>query len=773
MRGAVGSYTHVVLLGGGHSHVEVLRQFGMRPDPNVRLTLIANELHAPYSGMLPGFVAGRYDYYESHIDLRPLCHFANCKLVHAEVAGVDVPKRQVLFNDRPAIPFDLLSINVGATPSLTEVPEAEKYAIPVKPVERFLDGWVDIVARVNNQPNDFRIVTVGAGAGGAELTLNMQHFLHEFLDKKGARREGLQFTLVSDAEEVLPQHNQGVRQRLARILQERGIAIQRDSRVVKVDADRIRCDTGAVIPFNALIWTTGAAPLDWIRASGLDTDKTGFIATDEYLRTTSHDFVFAVGDTATIVSSPRPKSGVFAVRQGPYLAENLRRAAAGRPLKPFTPQKQFLSLIGTGDDYAVGARGRCSFEGKWAWQLKERIDRRWMRKYHELPEMTPTPDGAVSMDDMRCAGCGSKVASDALARALDRLDLPEPNSGAIGLSERDDAAVFAPPPGQMLVQSVDFFPALIDDAYTAGRIAAVHCLNDLYAMNATPAVALAMATLPPDRPDALEQTLYELLAGAQQELREPNPPLFLTVPSLPADWQELDVQSLRERLDIPDADGAILVGGHTTEGPELVFGLSVTGYADEQRLWRKSGLRVGDRLILTKPLGTGLIFAADMRGKARGDWIEDAVRQMLLSNRNAVEVFRRCGVLSCTDVSGFGLAGHLREMLEASGVGAELEPAAVPAIAGALECFAAGYRSSLHGANASAVAQALRCEPEAERGARYPLLFDPQTAGGLLAGVPPDLAEDCLTALRHAGYMIAAEIGVIESDRGAGMIGIR
>ncbi|MEX2016072.1 MAG: selenide, water dikinase SelD [Candidatus Hydrogenedentales bacterium] len=734
MRNQPIDYTHIVLLGGGHSHVEVLRRFGMRPAANVRLSLIAKELHAPYSGMLPGLVAGRYGYYESHIDLRPLCHFANCKLIHAEVVGVDVGKRQVLCSDRPAVPFDLLSINVGSAPSLKAADHAEKYAIPVKPVERFLDGWVDIVARVNNRPNDFRIVTVGAGGGGVELTLNMQDFLYNFLDKKGARREGLQFTLVSDTGEVLPQHNAGVRRRLTRILQERNVLLERSARVVEVNSDSIRCDSGAVIPYDALVWVTGAAPLIWIGNTELDKDDAGFIATDEYLRSTSHDFVFAVGDTATIVTSPRPKSGVFAVRQGPVLAENLRRMADGMPLKKFTPQKDFLSLIGTGDDYAVGSRGRWSFEGRWAWKLKERIDRRWMQKYNDLPEMA-APVNVSAMADMRCAGCGSKVASEALSRALDRLLVSRAGDGGLGLHERDDAATFTPPPGKTLVQSVDFFPPLIDDAYTAGRIAALHCLNDLYAMNATPAVALAIATLPPDKPDMLEQTLYELLAGAQRTVQE---------------------------------DGATLAGGHTTEGHELVFGLSVTGYADEQTLWRKSGLRAGDHFILTKPLGTGLIFAADMRRKARGDWIADAVEQMLTSNRAAAEVFRRHGVVSCTDVSGFGLAVHLREMLDASGVGAQVDLSQLRHIDGAFECIKAGYRSSLHAANEAAATRALRAPADVQKQPHYPLLFDPQTAGGLLAGVPAERAEACVTALRRAGYLFVSEIGVVQDGTDAG-----
>jgi selenide,water dikinase len=215
------------------------------------------------------------------------------------------------------------------------------------------------------------------------------------------------------------------------------------------------------------------------------------------------------------------------------------------------------------------------------------------------------------------------------------------------------------------------------------------------------------------------------------------------------------------------ADGVILAGGHSSEGAELGFGLSVNGFAPRDGLLLKSGLRNGQALILTKALGTGVLFSANMAGAADGHWISEALRVMQQGHAAAIAIFRRHGISACTDVTGFGLLGHLGEMLRASGMGAELVVAAIPALAGARECLAAGYRSSLHHANAAALSQIdgidrLDVSTQA-------LLADPQTAGGLLAGVPAAAAEDCLSELVAAGYQ-ASVIGRVSAEIAPGRI---
>ena len=220
------------------------------------------------------------------------------------------------------------------------------------------------------------------------------------------------------------------------------------------------------------------------------------------------------------------------------------------------------------------------------------------------------------------------------------------------------------PAGQVLVQSVDFFRTFIDDPFVFGEIAAVHALGDVWAMGARPHSALALAVVPAAAERLMEEDLFQMLAGARSVL---------------------------------DAAGCALIGGHSGEGPEAALGFSVNGLVDPARALRKGGLRIGDRLVLTKPLGTGVLFAAAMRGAARATWIEGALASMRRPSGPAAERFAALGAHACTDVTGFGLAGHLAEMIRATGkdVAVELSLEALPVLPGAAELFARGFASSL------------------------------------------------------------------------------
>ncbi len=493
----------------------------------------------------------------------------------------------------------------------------------------------------------------------------------------------------------------------------------------------------APVPADAVLWVTDAAAPAWPRAAGLATDDAGFVRVDERLQSLSHPGVFAAGDLAALPSA-RPKSGVFAVRQGPVLAENLRRAATGGRLRRYRPQRHFLGLISSGDRYAVASRGAWSLEGAWLWRAKDWIDRRFMARYNELPEMAAerVPQLAAGLADeaairelstlaMRCGGCGAKVGSTVLTRVMQRLPAAQRDDVLIGMGAPDDAALLAVPAGKLLVQSVDYFRAFLDDSYTFGAIAANHALGDLFAMGAEPQSALAIATVPYGRERIVEEALYELLSGA---------------------------------LSILDPTGAVLAGGHSSEGAELAFGLTVNGLVSPDQVWRKGGLQAGDALVLTKPIGTGTLFAADMRRRAKGRWVDSALTSMLLSSQAAARCLREHAATACTDVTGFGLIGHLVEMTRASDLDAILQLDAVPVLDGAEQTVAAGILSSLQPQNLRLRRAVLN--PEGMAGhPRFPLLFDPQTAGGLLAGVPTGRAADCVTALRRLGYPRAAVIG--------------
>jgi len=722
----------IVLVGGGHSHVAVLKQFGMKPEPGVRLTLIARDLLTPYSGMVPGLIAQHYTSAECHIDLRPLAAFAGARLIRAPATGLDLSNNVVHVAGRPPVRFDLLSLDTGSTPSTAGIAGAEN-ALPVKPIDRFLTSQAEMVGEIAEKQGKFRIVVVGGGAGGVELTLSLDQQLRRDAASLNRNPDDLSLTMVEAADTLLPSFHSGARQRLLRVLAERNIAVRTGTKIERIEAGGVTLGTGETLDADRTILVTSGGAPPWITDSGLALDERGFVRVDDDLRSPSHGHVFAAGDIASMDSYTLPKSGVYAVRQGPYLAENLRRAATGEPLKPYKPQKLTLALITTGDRHAIAARGSLSLAGKWVWRWKDWIDRRWMLKYQELPDMAAKSaargDGGV-LDDMRCGGCGAKVPAPILRRALDRLPPQIKDGLAQGLEAPDDAAVLMPPPGKALVQTVDQFRAFIDDPYLFARIAANHCLGDVFAMGAEPHSALAAVMLPHDGADKIAEDLYQLLAGATETLSEA---------------------------------GAVLAGGHTGEGAEMAFGLTVNGYADPDTLLRKAGLQPGDALILTKALGTGVLFAADMRTKAKGEWIEAAFASMLRSAGPCVPVLRAHNASACTDVTGFGLLGHLVEMLQASGIDATLDLDAIPLLAGAASLSGDGIESTLKPDNQSAAA----AHHEPADHIAYPLLFDPQTAGGLLFGVPADRAQACLAELRQTAAPDAAVIGRVTGRAGA------
>jgi selenide,water dikinase len=706
----------LVLVGGGHAHVHVLKSFGMRPVPGVRVSLVAREIETPYSGMLPGYVAGHYSFEECHIDLGRLARFAGARLIRDEAVGLDRAGAFLLTRAHPPIRWDFLSIDIGAAPRTGDVPGATEHTIAVKPIARFAARWESLLARAPDLPR-LRLAVVGGGAGGVELALSAQHRL--------ARLAGgaVEVTLVT-REALLPSHNRRVGRYFEKIFAERGITLLTHQEIVRVEPGALICTDGKSIAFDEVLWVTEAGAAPWLAETGLPLTADGFIAIDKTLRSPADPRIFAAGDVATMLAYPREKAGVYAVRQGPPLTANLRRALAGKRPRRAVPQRRGLALIGTGDEHAVASRGPFAAYGTAWWRLKDWIDRRWMRRYRELPEM-----GADEAEDpMRCGGCAAKVPAAVLGRVMQQLQPAAGDAVIIGLDAPDDAALIAFPGAPPLLQTVDFFRAMVDDPYVFGRIAANHALGDIYAMGGAPEAALAIATLPPARPPIVEHDLFHMLRGG---------------------------------LDVLEAAGAVLIGGHSAEGAEMALGFAVTGRPRPGKLSRKGGLRPGDRLILTKPLGTGVILAADARAAAPARVVDGAIATMLQPGAPAAECLQAHRTSACTDVTGFGLLGHLLEMLQASGMDAVLDPDAIPALDGALALFDRGMTSSLHADNVAALTAlgAIQNHPLA------PLLIDPQTAGGLLAGIPADLAAACCARLCELGYR-AAVIGRVMEARG-------
>ena len=364
----------LLLIGGGHSHVEVIRRWGLAPDPGVSVTLVSPDRHTPYSGMLPGYLAGHYNHADCHIDLEALCVGAGVTRIAASVGRLDLANRVAHCGQAPDQPFDVLSIDTGSTPVLATIPGADRHGVAIKPAAQFLEHWAQLRDAARTAPRPLHIVVVGAGAAGVEAVLAMQHRI----TGDGSCAE---FTLIGDGPTILGVHPPGVQRRFMTILQSRGIRVRLETPVESVAPGTLLLRGGERLAFDEVVWVTGAAAPAWPRVSGLQTDASGFIEVNAQLQSLSHPGIFATGDIASMPHAPRPKSGVYAVRQGPPLTENLRRALRGDPLLEYRPQPRALALISTGDRYAVASYGPFALAGAWVWRWKDHIDTAFMQRY--------------------------------------------------------------------------------------------------------------------------------------------------------------------------------------------------------------------------------------------------------------------------------------------------------------------------------------------------------------------------------------------------------
>ncbi len=709
----------VLLLGGGHAHALAMRQLVMKAPAGVRFTLVSDASHSPYSGMLPGLIAGHYSFEDTHIDLVSFCARFGIRFIQARVSGIDTSAQQVFLQGRPSLAYDVLSLNIGAQPDIANTEGAAAFATPVKPVAGLYQRWLALeqVLQKNTRPEGHRIVLVGGGAGSVELALAMRYRLST---------DNIHIHLVCGAG-LLEGYNSGAKQVVRKVLREQHIELTEQARVTRVEAAKLLTDAGKHIGYDSLLWSTSAVATPWLREADLPCDDNGFLQITDTLQLVGYDNIFAAGDVAIQTRHPRPRAGVFAVRQAPVLADNLCAFLNGRPLREHRPQQRFLSLLSLGTKRAVADRGPLWVAGEWVWRWKDRIDRKFMALFSEFPAaMSTTMPGNDSAEDMamHCGGCGAKLPAGMLRPVLADLAIQFPDIvDAAGFN--DDAAILEINPDKQMIQSVDSLRQLIDDPWTMGRIAALHALSDIHAMGASAHSCLAQITLPYGSAIVQQRDLSLLMQGAMLEMQ---------------------------------AAGCRLLGGHSLEGAELSIGFTVNGELDSGQLLSKTTAQAGNHLVLTKPLGIGVLFAALPQGGADGRWIGSAVASMLQSNAQAALIARQHGALACTDVTGFGLLGHLLEMLPGQSLQAHVRVQSVPLLPGVEEAFSKGFASTLEPGNRQAVMADLELDSACPESALQGL-FDPQTSGGLLIACEPGQVLPMLQALHAAGYSSAADIG--------------
>lgn len=364
---------NLLLLGGGHAHVHVLKSIASKPIPGTTISLISPFPRQVYSGMLPGWVAGHYDLTDCIIPLIPLAEGAGAVFLETAATKIDFATQNVICANGHAVPFDILSIDTGSAAPEKGIPGAAEHAIAIRPIERFIEAYIRLRAGIEAYTSlrqQTHIVFVGAGLGGCELALAMHHAF---------RQHNVGFTLISAAD-----FPPDIGPRLKRILNERGIGIMAGQAVAHIASHELHLQSGGIVEADFIVVATGPVAASWPGQSGLRVDESGFILTNACLQSVSHPNVFAVGDCASIIDAAYPKSGVYAVRAGPPLETNLRNFLGSHALKPYRPQSRALSLVSTGNRYALASWGNFTWEGAWAWHWKNKIDRDFMRKYQNL-----------------------------------------------------------------------------------------------------------------------------------------------------------------------------------------------------------------------------------------------------------------------------------------------------------------------------------------------------------------------------------------------------
>lgn len=370
--------TRLLLVGAGHVHLEILRRLALEPTPELETTVVSLEERHFYSGMTPGYLAGQYTAADISSDVRAIARRAGARCVIGAATRLDPAARQVALQDGRTLPYDLVSFNIGSLLAGSDGPAAA-HAERIKPLQHVarLKERVDALAH-GDPTRPARVVVVGAGAGGVEVAFAAA----AILDRGGRARE---ITVVDRGGRVLHDYGRPFQRLAERALRERAIGLRLGVGVIAVDADQVVLEDGEVLPSDLAVWLTGPQGAPLLGASGLPTEPRGFLWIEDTLRSTADPRVFAVGDCGTFRQFPAiAKSGVYAVREAPILWHNLLASARGRPLVSYRPQRSFLSILNTADGRALLSYKALRSWSRWAWWLKDRIDRGFMRKYQQL-----------------------------------------------------------------------------------------------------------------------------------------------------------------------------------------------------------------------------------------------------------------------------------------------------------------------------------------------------------------------------------------------------
>jgi selenide,water dikinase len=740
----------LVLLGGGHANIQVLKMLAMNPIGGLRITLISDQTHSPYSGMIPGYLAGYYSYEDCHFDLRRICEELGQRFIKAKIIGIDPQRKKIRLENRSEVSYDCASINVGIEPKSIDnsSTKAALKLIPLKPISRFIAHWERLMADLKGYKGSesLRIAVVGAGASGVEISIILKMLIDQ-------HKWNAEVSLIHRHEFLVSAKDLVAQKKLSETLQELGIKVLQNTLALQEQENGLvlEDEQGLVQTkdFYRVLTATQASAPKWFKDSGLPVSQNGFLKITGNLLVENEHALFAAGDCIHFSPFPLKKAGVYAVRQGMVLEHNIRAYFTGKSeLKTFHPKKNVLSLITIGDRKALVHQDSASIL-RWMWPsllwtVKDGIDRRFMKRFQartfsakpqHFNKVMPEPKSTLVPNDWEsntCGGCGSKLGASTLALSLNKLDIPEDDAVLLGVKDGEDCALTRFSEHTLCLQSIDQFRSFISDPYLLGQIATQHALSDIYAMGGVAKTAQVGLTLEAANRKIQQEDIFQVMSGV---------------------------------LDILTQSAVSLVGGHTGEGSELAISLAVQGEVAPERILRKHLSKPGNRLILTKPIGTGVIFAANMLAQANGKLVDEALSSMLQSNKTAMETIKTFAVSGCTDITGFGLLGHAFEMLGKSSdnaLGIKIDYLAIPTFDGVGELFAKGYYASIAHENYESLSVVLSAEVSNQK---FPALFDPQTSGGLLFSVPSHQTEACLKALHKNNVSRACVIGEVIDEQ--------
>ncbi|WP_339673724.1 FAD-dependent oxidoreductase [Dasania marina] len=368
----------LVLVGAGHSHLMVLQYFSQKPIAGLQLTVISHSNYIPYSGMIPGLIAGHYSWQQCHIHLANLCHRAQAKLIIGDIDYIDSAEHSVSGPGIPPIAYDWLSLNTGSKNQLDAIAGASDQGLASKPIEQFLPAWQQKITEIQHCRNSYKIAVVGGGAASVELLLAIQQRL-QTLPKQAT----ISLSLVTAAKNPLPQYNPANSQLIKKELQRHTIKLYVNSCASKAHHYGLDLADGSSIAANCVIWATQAGGPLWLKNTTVNCDEQGFVHVNQFLQSSSHPNVFAAGDMIHFSEQALPKSGVYAVRTGQALAKNLHRVIRNKALTPYQPQRYFLNILSLGNKRALAQWGIFSAAGSWVWYWKSWLDRRFVNKLNK------------------------------------------------------------------------------------------------------------------------------------------------------------------------------------------------------------------------------------------------------------------------------------------------------------------------------------------------------------------------------------------------------